>query len=152
MVPRGFTRDHFSLSEPVPGREKVFYSAFISVILFRGGLGVKIDRFAKKGFLKKIQGIFGLVVALVVFVTLYWMVICLVMKDPLTPEGIRDTILIELADMVESRDENTGDHVRKTAAYTRIIMDRLKALGYYTDQLKADIDAETTGKLRRSDL
>ena len=200
MVPRGFTRDHFSLSEPVPGREKVFYSAVISVILFRGGLGVKIDRltgslltlvgmetkgiykrqtikmllvsvicilinmggvrlmevlewpfymdsvgtviaaalsgylpgivvglftnlikgisdtealyyvvvnavialivywFAKKGFLKKIQGILGLVVALVVFVTLYWMVICLVMKDPLTSEGIRDTVLIELAD------------------------------------------------------
>ena len=40
-----------------------------------------------------------------------------------------------LADMVESRDENTGDHVRKTAAYTRIIMDKLREMDIYTDQL-----------------
>lgn len=52
-----------------------------------------------------------------------------------TISQMQNALIIVLADMVESRDESTGDHVRKTAAYTRIIMDSLKELGYYTDQL-----------------
>ena len=52
-----------------------------------------------------------------------------------TIEQMQNALIMVLADMVESRDENTGDHVRKTAAYTRIIMDQLKEMGYYTNQL-----------------
>ncbi len=52
-----------------------------------------------------------------------------------TISQMQDALIMVLADMVESRDESTGDHVRKTAAYTRIIMERMKKLGYYTDQL-----------------
>ena len=48
---------------------------------------------------------------------------------------MQDALIMVLADMVESRDENTGDHVRKTAAYTRIIMDKLREMDIYTDQL-----------------
>ena len=48
---------------------------------------------------------------------------------------MQDSLIMVLADMVESRDENTGDHVRKTAAYTRIIMNKLRELGYYADEL-----------------
>ena len=48
---------------------------------------------------------------------------------------MQNALIMVLADMVESRDETTGDHVRKTAAYTRIIMDKLREFGYYTDQL-----------------
>ncbi len=48
---------------------------------------------------------------------------------------MQDALIIVLADMVENRDEETGDHIRKTAAYTRIIMESLMELGYYTDQL-----------------
>ena len=44
-------------------------------------------------------------------------------------------LILVLADMVESRDQNTGDHVRKTAAYTDIIMRQLKKEGIYTEQL-----------------
>ena len=40
-----------------------------------------------------------------------------------------------LADMVESRDQNTGEHVRKTAAYTGVIMRELKREHIYEDQL-----------------
>lgn len=43
--------------------------------------------------------------------------------------------LITLADMVESRDQNTGDHVRKTASYVKIILNELKREGVYTEQL-----------------
>ncbi len=52
-----------------------------------------------------------------------------------TISQMQNALIMVLADMVESRDESTGDHVRKTAAYTRIIMDKLKEFGYYTDQL-----------------
>jgi response regulator RpfG family c-di-GMP phosphodiesterase len=37
--------------------------------------------------------------------------------------------------MVESRDQNTGEHVRKTAAYTGVIMRQLKKDHIYEDQL-----------------
>ena len=48
---------------------------------------------------------------------------------------MQDALIMVLADMVESRDENTGDHVRKTAAYTRVIMEKLREKGVYADQL-----------------
>ena len=48
---------------------------------------------------------------------------------------MQNGLIMVLADMVESRDECTGDHVRKTAQYCRIILDQLKKNGWYTDQL-----------------
>ena len=48
---------------------------------------------------------------------------------------LQNGLILVLADMVESRDQCTGDHVRKTAAYTDIIMRQLKKEGVYTDQL-----------------
>lgn len=48
---------------------------------------------------------------------------------------MQDALIMILADMVENRDENTGDHIKKTSSYTRIIMDKMLELGYYTDQL-----------------
>ncbi len=44
-------------------------------------------------------------------------------------------LIIILADLVESRDKCTGDHVRKTAAYVKIIMRQMKILDIYADQL-----------------
>ena len=48
---------------------------------------------------------------------------------------LQNGLIMVLADMVESRDKCTGDHVRKTAAYTEIIMRQLRRDGIYTDQL-----------------
>ena len=48
---------------------------------------------------------------------------------------LQNGLILVLADMVESRDQCTGDHVRKTAAYTDIIMRQLKKDGIYVDQL-----------------
>ena len=48
---------------------------------------------------------------------------------------LQNGLILVLADMVESRDQCTGDHVRKTAAYTDIIMRQLKKDGIYADQL-----------------
>lgn len=44
-------------------------------------------------------------------------------------------LIIVLADIVESRDKNTGAHVRKTAAYTEIILNEMRRKGYYAEQL-----------------
>ena len=48
---------------------------------------------------------------------------------------MQNALILVLADIVENRDEDTGDHVRKTAAYTRIIMEKLLEMNCYTDQL-----------------
>lgn len=44
-------------------------------------------------------------------------------------------LILVMADMVESRDSNTGDHIHKTAAYTEVIIRGLQRKGFYADQL-----------------
>ncbi|MBR3102634.1 MAG: HD domain-containing protein [Lachnospiraceae bacterium] len=48
---------------------------------------------------------------------------------------MQSALLITMADMVESRDSDTGAHVLKTAAYVRIILQGLKRNGYYIEKL-----------------
>ena len=48
---------------------------------------------------------------------------------------MQNGLILVLADMVESRDSCTGQHVRKTAAYTDVIMRELRREGVYTDKL-----------------
>ena len=45
--------------------------------------------------------------------------------------AMRDAMILTLADMVEGRDQNTGQHIRKTAAYVRIIMEELQREGAF---------------------
>lgn len=44
-------------------------------------------------------------------------------------------LIITMADMVESRDSNTGYHILKTADYVAIILEALKEKGCYADKL-----------------
>lgn len=48
---------------------------------------------------------------------------------------MQENLILVLADMVESRDQFTGDHVKNTSEYTLIIMNQLKKEGIYTEQL-----------------
>ena len=48
---------------------------------------------------------------------------------------MQKALILVLADIVESRDRNTGAHVRKTAAYTDIILQEMRQKGYYADAL-----------------
>ena len=48
---------------------------------------------------------------------------------------MQNGLILVLADMVESRDQNTGEHVRKTAAYTGVIMRELRREHIYEEQL-----------------
>ena len=52
-----------------------------------------------------------------------------------TISRMQSGLILVLADMVESRDQCTGDHVRKTAAYTRIILEQMRKEGIYAEQL-----------------
>ena len=52
-----------------------------------------------------------------------------------TIRKMHDAFLLTLADMVENRDQNTGDHIRKTAAYVKILLEELKRESVYTEQL-----------------
>ena len=49
--------------------------------------------------------------------------------------NLQNGLILVLADMVESRDKNTGDHVKKTAAYVAIILEQMKQEGIYADML-----------------
>ena len=73
---------------------------------------------------------------------------------------MQNGLIYVLADLVESRDKNTGDHVRKTAAYVRLIMKKMKEKGLYedilTDEYMADVansaPLHDVGKIMVSDV
>ncbi len=52
-----------------------------------------------------------------------------------TISKMQNGLILTLADLVESRDKCTGDHVRKTAAYVKLILEEMKQKGYYKDQI-----------------
>ena len=48
---------------------------------------------------------------------------------------MQDGLITTMADMVESRDSDTGAHVQKTSAYVKIIVEGLKRKGYYANKI-----------------
>lgn len=48
---------------------------------------------------------------------------------------LQNNIIRSIADMVENRDENTGHHIRRTAAYVNTLAAQLRADGVFTDLL-----------------
>ena len=48
---------------------------------------------------------------------------------------MQNGLILVLADIVESRDQCTGNHVRKTAAYARVILEQMRRDGLYPDIL-----------------
>ncbi|MBQ7371549.1 MAG: HD domain-containing protein [Blautia sp.] len=52
-----------------------------------------------------------------------------------TISKLQNGMIMVLADLVESRDECTGNHVRNTALYAKIIVEQMKKEGIYADQL-----------------
>ena len=48
---------------------------------------------------------------------------------------MQDGLITTMADLVESRDSDTGAHVQKTAAYVKIIVEGLKNKGYYVEKI-----------------
>ncbi|MBE5924402.1 MAG: HD domain-containing protein [Lachnospiraceae bacterium] len=73
---------------------------------------------------------------------------------------MQNGLIYVLADLVESRDKNTGDHVRKTAAYVRLILEKMQEKGIYTEYLTDEYIEDVcnsaplhdVGKIKVSDL
>ena len=49
--------------------------------------------------------------------------------------NLQNGLILVLADMVESRDKSTGDHVKKTSAYVAIILEQMRKEGIYANRL-----------------
>ena len=72
---------------------------------------------------------------------------------------MQDNLIVLIADMVENRDSDTGDHIKKTASYVSLIIEGLKRKGYYADQLTPQYMEDVvksaplhdTGKIKISD-
>ncbi|MBQ9327909.1 MAG: HD domain-containing protein [Solobacterium sp.] len=73
---------------------------------------------------------------------------------------MQNGLILVLADMVESRDKCTGDHVRKTAAYCRIILNQLRKDGEFKEELTDEFIEDVVnsaplhdiGKIKVSDV
>lgn len=52
-----------------------------------------------------------------------------------TISEMQNALIVVLADIVESRDHNTGNHIKSTAEYVELIMDEMLKDGIYTEQL-----------------
>ena len=69
-----------------------------------------------------------------------------------TISQMQNALIMVLADIVESRDKCTGDHVRKTAAYTEIIMEEMKKKGYYTEELTDEFISDVVNSAPLHDI
>jgi len=55
---------------------------------------------------------------------------------------LQNGIVYTLADLVESRDANTGGHIERTTRYIRIMIEEMMERGVYSDEIKGwDIDS-----------
>jgi response regulator RpfG family c-di-GMP phosphodiesterase len=61
-------------------------------------------------------------------------------------------LIYVLADLVESRDKCTGDHIRKTAAYVRLIMIKMRERGVYADVLTDEYIDDVTNSAPLHDV
>lgn len=55
-----------------------------------------------------------------------------------TISELQKAFILTMADMVERRDQNTGEHIKKTAAYVKIIAKELRREGAYPNELTDD--------------
>lgn len=52
---------------------------------------------------------------------------------------LQDNIIITLANMIESRDGTTGEHVKRTSVYTRYLIEKMLSQKVYAQELNAEI-------------
>ena len=65
-----------------------------------------------------------------------------IQKKNATILEMQNALIVVLANMVESRDHNTGDHIKTTAEYVEIIMDEMLKEGIYQDQMTTKFVAD----------
>ena len=56
-------------------------------------------------------------------------------------QNLQNALIFTLAEMVESRDQNTGGHIERTSIYTRILLEEMLANQVYEEEL-SEIDTD----------
>ena len=77
-----------------------------------------------------------------------------------TISDMQNALIVVLADIVESRDHNTGNHIKSTAEYVELIMDEMLKEGVYLEQLTPEFISDVyqsaalhdIGKITVSDM
>lgn len=75
-------------------------------------------------------------------------------------QSIQNKIIHSFADLVESRDDSTGQHVKRTGEYVRLLVEQLSKLPKYSMQLTPDVQRRICeaaplhdiGKIKISDI
>ena len=49
--------------------------------------------------------------------------------------SLQDNIIVGMANLIESRDGDTGEHIKRTSFYVNLLACALKERGLYTDLL-----------------
>ncbi|MBR6029523.1 MAG: HD domain-containing protein [Clostridia bacterium] len=65
---------------------------------------------------------------------------------------LQNGLILVLADVVESRDKCTGNHVRNTATYAHIIMEKMREMGLHPDELTDEYISEVTSSAPLHDV
>lgn len=65
---------------------------------------------------------------------------------------MQDGLITVLAEVVESRDAYTGMHVKKTADYVKLIIDKLQEAGVYSDEISEEFAASVTSSAPLHDV
>ncbi|MBQ9010167.1 MAG: HD domain-containing protein [Clostridia bacterium] len=65
---------------------------------------------------------------------------------------LQNGLVITLAEMVESRDKCTGNHIKNTASYVRIIMEKMLELGMYPGVMSREYIEEVVGAAPLHDI
>lgn len=52
---------------------------------------------------------------------------------------LQDNVIVTLANIIESRDGTTGEHVKRTGAYTRYLLEKILEKKLYSDEINAEM-------------
>jgi putative two-component system response regulator len=65
---------------------------------------------------------------------------------------LQNNIISVLADMVENRDKRTGGHIERTSMYIKILIDKMKKDGMYSDEIEKWDEERVISSARMHDL
>ena len=61
-----------------------------------------------------------------------------VKEETIKRTQLQDDIIFSMADLVENRDIDTGEHIKRTSLYVELIAEKAREMGFYTDEIDND--------------
>jgi len=65
---------------------------------------------------------------------------------------LKNSIISVLADIVENRDKGTGEHIERTSTYIKILIDKMKEQGVYSDEINKWDEEKVISSARMHDI